>query len=245
MMAATECFASPWGKHGARRRKSVRLICCVLLLLTVLPLSGCGYSAYGLYDDKRLMDTITDDKGIATAIKTDLLNNSFSQGWGTAVYCYYGHVFLVGEVPQNMRDKAVTIARRHQGVRSVTTHWFSPATSGTSNLVLSAKLRTALISKGKLSSTRIDTEVNAGRVVLLGVVENAEERDLALDAARHVEGVTSVKSYLMTPLGGNEAALTPVSVDAARPAGSASKGAQGGTTAGTSAESPALEERSL
>ena len=217
----------------------MRLICCVLLLLTVLPLSGCGYSAYGLYDDKRLMDTITDDKGIATAIKTDLLNNSFSQGWGTAVYCYYGHVFLVGEVPQNMRDKAVTIARRHQGVRSVTTHWFSPATSGTSNLVLSAKLRTALISKGKLSSTRIDTEVNAGRVVLLGVVENAAERGLALDAARHVEGVVSVKSYLMTPPSAKDEGLTPVAIDPAP----RKEAAAGGSAAAP--KEPPLEERSL
>lgn len=224
----------------------MRLMLCVLLLLTMLPLSGCGYSAYGLYDDKRLMDTITDDKGIATAIKTDLLDNSFSQGWGTAVYCYYGNVFLVGEVPQNMRDKAVTIARRHQGVRSVTTHWFSPATSETSDLVLSARLRTALIRKDKLSSTRIDTEVNAGRVVLLGVVENAAERGLALDAARHVEGVTSVKSYLMTPPTDKNDALSPVAVDAASPSRPAGKGAATGSDAKSpAAEAPALEERSL
>lgn len=224
----------------------MRLLCCVLLLLTVLPLSGCGYSAYGLYDDKRLMDTITDDKGIATAIKTDLLDNSFSQGWGTAVYCYYGHVFLVGEVPQNMRDKAVTIARRHKGVRSVTTHWFSPATSETSNLVLSARLRTALIRKDKLSSTRIDTEVNAGRVVLLGVVENAAERDLALEAARHVEGVTSVTSYLMTPPTDKNDALAPVAVDAAPSSAPADKGTPTNSAGGhAAAEAPVLEERSL
>lgn len=218
----------------------MRPILCMLLLLTaVLPLSGCGYSAYGLYDDKRLMDTITDDKGIATAIKTDLLDNSFSQGWGTAVYCYYGHVFLVGEVPQNMRDKAVTIARRHKGVRSVTTHWFSPATSETSDLVLSAKLRTALIGKDKLSSTRIDTEVNAGRVVLLGVVENAAERGLALDAARHVEGVTSVKSYLMTPPSAKDEGLKPVAIDPAP----RKQPAAGGSAAAP--KEPSLEERSL
>lgn len=219
----------------------MRPILCILLLLTaVLPLSGCGYSAYGLYDDKRLMDTIADDKGIATAIKTDLLDNSFSQGWGTAVYCYYGHVFLVGEVPQDMRGKAVTIARRHQGVRSVTTHWFSPATSETSDLVLAAKLRTALIRKDKLSSTRIDTEVNAGRVVLLGVVENAAERGLALDAARHVEGVISVKSYLMTPPSSKEDSLSPVAIDAAPQAAPAAGGA-----GSSPSSSPALEERSL
>lgn len=217
-------------------------IVCLLLLLTVLPLAGCGYSAYGLYDDKRLMDTITDDKGIATAIKTDLLENNFSQGWGTAVYCYYGHVYLVGEVPQHMRDRAVTIARRQKGVRAVTTHWFSPATSETSNFVLAAKLRSALIGKDKLSSTRIDTEVNAGRVVLLGVVENAGERGLALDAARRVEGVTSVKSYLMVPPGGKEEPLTPVAVDPIRPSKTEKKADPAPKAQPVSAP---LEERSL
>lgn len=224
-------------------------IVCLLLLLTVLPLAGCGYSAYGLYDDKRLMDTITDDKGIATAIKTDLMENNFSQGWGTAVYCYYGNVYLVGEVPQHMRDRAVTIARRHKGVRSVTTHWFSPATSATSNFVLAAKLRSALIGKDKLSSTRIDTEVNAGRVVLLGVVENARERGLALDAARRVEGVTSVKSYLMVPPGGKEAPLTPVAVDPIRSGKSADKAGKPDKKADPAPEarpvSAPLEERAL
>ena len=178
----------------------MRPILCMLLLLTaVLPLSGCGYSAYGLYDDKRLMDTITDDKGIATAIKTDLLDNSFSQGWGTAVYCYYGHVFLVGEAPEKMRSQAIRLARRHKGVRSVTSHWFTPAKSDTGDFVLATKLRTELIGTSGLSSTRIDTEVNAGRVVLLGVVKDEAERKLAIRAARQVEGVKQVISYLMLP----------------------------------------------
>ena len=226
-----------------------RLI-CLIMLLAVLPLAGCGYSAYGLYDDKRLMDTISDDKGIATAIKTDLLDNNFSQGWGTAVYCYYGNVYLVGEVPQQMRERAVTIARRHKGVRSVTTHWFSPAKSETSNFVLSAKLRSALIGKDKLSSTRIDTEVNAGRVVLLGVVENDKERGLALDAARRVEGVTSVKSYLIVPPGSKETPLTPVSVDPIRTGKSAATGAHGAKDAPKAAPeshpaSAPLEQRTL
>lgn len=152
----------------------MRRLALVLLLAALAALNGCAYSAYGLYDDQRLMDTITDDKTLATSIKTALMNENFSGGWSIAVYSYYGNVFLVGEVPQNMQGKALAIARRYKP-RSVTPHWFSPAKSDTSNFALAASLRTDLIGAKGLSSTRIDTEVNAGRVVLLGVVKDDEE----------------------------------------------------------------------
>ena len=115
-----------------------------------------------------------------------------------AVYSFYGHVFLVGEVPENMQEKAVTIANRYKP-RTVTTHWFTPASSDTSNIVLGTKLRKDLIGTKGLSSTRIDTEINSGRVVLLGVVKDEAEKQLAIQAARGVAGVTAVTSYLMLP----------------------------------------------
>lgn len=176
----------------------MRRLALVLLLAALTALNGCAYSAYGLYDDQRLMDTITDDKALATNIKTALMNEHFTDGWAIAVYSYYGNVFLVGEVPRNMQGKALTIARRYKP-RSVTPHWFSPAKSDTSNLYLATSLRTDLIGAKGLSSTRIDTEVNAGRVVLLGVVRDDAEKRLAIRTARNVKGVTSVTSYLMLP----------------------------------------------
>lgn len=176
----------------------MRRLALVLLLAALAALNGCAYSAYGLYDDQRLMDTITDDKTLATSIKTALMDENFSGGWSIAVYSYYGNVFLVGEVPQNMQGKALAIARRYKP-RSVTPHWFSPAKSDTSNFALAASLRTDLIGAKGLSSTRIDTEVNAGRVVLLGVVKDDEEKQIAIRTARKVKGVTSVTSYLMLP----------------------------------------------
>lgn len=127
----------------------MRRLALVLLLAALAALNGCAYSAYGLYDDQRLMDTITDDKTLATSIKTALMNENFSGGWSIAVYSYYGNVFLVGEVPQNMQGKALAIARRYKP-RSVTPHWFSPAKSDTSNFALAASLRTDLIgAKGR------------------------------------------------------------------------------------------------
>jgi hyperosmotically inducible periplasmic protein len=176
----------------------MKRLALVLLLLSMALINGCAYTGYSIYDDQRLMGTISDDKELSAKIKTALLDESFSGGWSVAVYSFYGHVFLVGEVPENMQDKAVTIANRYKP-RTVTTHWFTPATSETSNIVLATKLRTDLIGTKGLSSTRIDTEVNSGRVVLLGVVKDESEKQLAIQAARGVAGVTTVTSYLMLP----------------------------------------------
>ena len=170
----------------------------LLLLFMLAGLNGCAYGGYGLYDDQRLVDTISDDKGMATKIKTALMNESFTGGWSVAVYSFYRHVFLVGEVPADMQGKALTIARRYNPL-SVTPHWFTPGKSDTNNIVLATRLRKDLIGTKGLSSSRIDTEVNAGRVVLLGVVQDDAEKQLAIQAARSVPGVSSVTSYLMLP----------------------------------------------
>lgn len=177
---------------------SLRAALLAALLLVCALAQGCAYSAYGLYDDQRLMDTITDDKALATSIKTALMKADFTGGWAVSVYCYYGNVFLVGEVPKDMQAKAVSIARSYRP-HSVTPHWFTPARSDTGNLSLATSLRADLIGTKGLSSTRIDTEVNAGRVVLLGVVRDDAEKQLAIKVARSVKGVTSVTSYLMLP----------------------------------------------
>lgn len=177
-----------------------RFLLPALLLLALSQVWGCAATLpYGLYEDKRLTDTITNDKGISTSIKTSLLQADFSEGWGTAVYCYYGNVFLVGEVPENMQQKAVDIAKTQKGVRSVTTHWFTPQKAEESDFIVRTKLRTNLIGAEGVSSTRIDTEVNSGRVLLLGVVGNEQEMAQVIKAAKATSGVTSVRSYLMLP----------------------------------------------
>lgn len=166
-----------------------------LIALLALALQGC---AYGIYDDKRLMDTMADDTSLAASIKAALLKEDFTEAMHISVYCYYGNVFLVGEVPKNKQAQALAIARSYHP-RSVTPHWFSAAKSSRVDLGLAADLRAALIGTKGLSSTRIDSEVNSGRVVLLGVVNDEKEKRLAIQCARKIKGVTSVTSYLMLP----------------------------------------------
>lgn len=158
-------------------------------------IQGC---AWGIYEDKRLLDTQASDTALASEIKAALLKAHFTDALAISVYSFYGNVFLIGEVPKNMQAKAVAIARSYKP-RSVTPHWFSKASSDRGDFLLAADLRSALIGTKGLSSTRIETQVNAGRVVLLGVAHDNAERQLAIQTARRVKGVTSVTSYIMLP----------------------------------------------
>ncbi len=166
---------------------------CLLAFL----LGGCA-NPYTIMDDKRLLDTMSRDKAIATSIKTALIEKNISSGMSLSVYCYYRNVYLVGEIPVYMKDRVVEIAEREHP-RSVTTHFFTKEKYGESDFLLATRLRAKLIETRGLSSTRVDTEVNAGRVVLLGIVESEREKKLALQAAKRVDGVRSVVSYLMLP----------------------------------------------
>ncbi|GFH63294.1 MAG: uncharacterized BON-domain containing protein [Candidatus Desulfovibrio kirbyi] len=176
----------------------MRQLMLLALVLTLLALPGCAVNPYGIYDDQRLTDTMASDKALASKIKVDIAGENLGVGWSVAVYSYYHNIFLIGEVPTDMQNKISTIAERHKPL-SVTSHWFYPATSDTGNVALAAKLRAALIGTKGLSSTRIDTEVNAGRVVLLGVVKDDAEKHLAEHAAQEVAGVTSVTNFLIIP----------------------------------------------
>ncbi|MBQ7584964.1 MAG: BON domain-containing protein [Desulfovibrionaceae bacterium] len=170
----------------------------ILLCFTLMLLQGCAYSAFGVYDDKRLLDTMSSDNALASSIKSALIKKNFSKGLAISVYCYYKHVFLVGQIPAHLQKTALIVAQS-KNPRSVTTHWFTEATAADSDFLLGTRLRTALIGAKGLSSTRVDTEINAGRVVLLGVVENEAERKIAIRTARQLDGVVKVTSYLMLP----------------------------------------------
>lgn len=180
----------------------MKKLCQLSLLLACLALvcliQGCA--VYSTASDERLVDTMGSDNAISGLIKKDLMAERFADGWNISGHCFYGHVFLVGECPKEMRAKAVKIAKRDKRVRSVTTHWFSPRVAETNNFVMATKLRSALIGTGNLNSTRIETEVNSDRVVLLGVANDSNERKTAVRAAREVNGVLTVTSYIMLPM---------------------------------------------
>ena len=175
-----------------------RLFQLTSLILVAFLLQGCAL--YGGATDQRLSGTMTDDKTLTTAIKTKLMADDVSSGWNISVYSFYGHVFLVGTCPKNLRSKAVTIAKKDKRVLSLTTHWFEPVAGGENNFILATSIRSALIGADGLNNTHFETEVDAGRVVLLGVARDAKERKAAVQTVRNVKGVNTVTNYIMLPM---------------------------------------------
>jgi hyperosmotically inducible protein len=84
------------------------------------------------------------------------------------------------------------------GVKSVTPYWFVPlkVRMTESDIALKLRLEKSLVGASGVTSSRIDSVVNSGRVVLLGITETAAERDAAISAARGTSGVRSVTSFL-------------------------------------------------
>jgi len=169
----------------------------LLVLCLAAFMQGCAI--WGAVDDERLSDTMASDKAVTTILKKNLYSESMSVGWNMDVFTYYGHVFLVGECPQDQRARAIDLAKKDNRVRSVTAHWFTEKESSDSDFMTATRLRSNLIGTKGLSSTRVDTVVNAGRVVLLGVVANEKEKQLAVHAAQTTTNVKSVTSYLFSP----------------------------------------------
>ncbi len=171
----------------------------MLMAIFILNLTACA-TVYSVFDDTRTSADVIDDTSIATSIKSQYLNTNFGAGWDVSVYSYSGQVFLVGEAPDYLQSKFVEIAKAQKGVKSVTTHWFIPLKYDGSDFMTSTRLRANLINAKNLSSNRIEVEINAGRVVLLGIVNDSGEKAIAINAAKATTGVVSVKSYLLLPV---------------------------------------------
>ncbi len=62
--------------------------------------------------------------------------------------------------------------------------------------VVNVKVKTALVNQEGVDAADINVETYRGSVQLSGFVDNDEERRLAIEAARRVEGVKSVRDGL-------------------------------------------------
>jgi hyperosmotically inducible protein len=99
------------------------------------------------------------------------------------------------------KNQAVKLAARVPGVKSVT-EYFLPkqkdAACGVGdNLAAEAKIRAGLIGDTDLSSTQIENKLVQCHAVLLGMVRSKADIERAVAIAKGVQGVRSVKSFLV------------------------------------------------
>jgi hyperosmotically inducible protein len=151
--------------------------------------------------------TQAEDKRLAMHIRESILTTDASQVLAITPHAYMGHVYLTGFIAnQAQADDVVVRVRALEGVRSVDTYLLpKPSDRSIANdETIKAKVKAQLgLSPGEVA-TRVDLEVLAGHVVLLGVVSSPQAIDEAGQLAAHTGGVTGVTNFLLLPEPGYE-----------------------------------------
>jgi hyperosmotically inducible protein len=185
-------------------------MCFALLLASSLLILGCstiastaGTSIYKVTVDERKVSTIAEDTKITITVLTKFIDDDLVKAQDISIFCYDGHVFLVGEYDLNEQKKrSLKIARSVEGVKSVTA-FLSPKSQNNScspldNLVISTKLRMKLIIDRDILSTNVDVETVNCTVVLLGIVGSKQDIKKVVTHAQNVTGIHGVKAFLKT-----------------------------------------------
>jgi len=178
--------------------RHIRIIYIVLTL--VIMTTGCG-TIYKSAVDKRSVGEQYDDQKITTAIRKKFTDDEKIKYFDISTYVYNGHVYLVGEYDTvDQKNQAVKLAGEVEGVKSVTDYFLpkkkDDACGTTTNLKLSANVKTKLVGDKDILSTQIEVKALQCNIILLGLVGSEDQIKKTISHAKTVEGVRSVKSFL-------------------------------------------------
>jgi hyperosmotically inducible protein len=187
-----------------KRTHFIAALGCLLGL--ILLLTGCPpKTIYEAVVDERSVGDQAKDTGIKADIVAEFAKDDTVEALGISVYSFNRHVYLVGQKENEAEEKrAVEIARNTEDVKSVTTYILQKKkgeekeSCGTTNsLEITAKVKSKLIGDGDIWSTNVEVQTVQCNVVLVGIVGSGKEIDKSIVHAKSVEGVRSVKSYLV------------------------------------------------
>ena len=179
-----------------------------LISLACLALSSCAVAAVGAVgaagvaavQDSTVGEAL-DDATASNAIKAELLNRSGEKFAGVDVEVSGGLVLLSGRVndPED-RVYAEGVAWRQSQVHDVANEIRIAAPGGfVSNVadeIITARVRTALITSRTVKSYNFNIETYDGVVYLMGIARTADELRHAAEKASVIGGVKQVVSYV-------------------------------------------------
>ncbi len=146
--------------------------------------------------------TEIDDTVVTTKVKAALLGDQDVKGFEFKVETRKGKVLLSGFVDnQALADRAISVARAVEGVKDVEngmTLKDGKQTVGNKvdDGVVTAKVKSALLSDPSVKSFDIAVVTRKGEVQLSGFVDNQAQIDRAIDVTRAVEGVQGVANEM-------------------------------------------------
>lgn len=177
------------------KKRTLPLLILALLACAFL-LSGCATRVVNAITNERSLGTVVEDTGIEASVKTKLVSEKALNIRDVNVYCFLGHVYLVGEAEGEFAQKAEELAAQVNGVKEVTGHFFPLGTTTTDDIALEAKINKEMLFAEKISSGKIYVDVWGGEAVLLGVLDNQVNINRAIALTKAVPGVKSVTSFL-------------------------------------------------
>jgi len=185
----------------------------IIITFVILPLLSCGCSSVLTTVAEQIYLTVTDCRNVKTilddtTIKLTIINEYHDDEYISAlnsldlsVECYKGHVYLVGEYDKPVqKERAVNIAKNVKGVDNVTSFLLPKNKNDicgiNENLEIMLSVKTHLIGDKDLWARNIDVKSVQCHVVLYGIVASDDKITKAIEHAKSVAGVRSVKSLL-------------------------------------------------
>ena len=150
------------------------------------------------------------DAGISTSVKSKLAADDTVKASQIDVDTRDKVVMLTGTVDSEiMKNRALEIARKTDGVKSVTDNLMVRTTTAAmppaepdpqrvalTDPALTTSVKTKLLANPDVSGLRIDVDTRDGVVTLTGTVSTQAEKDEALRIARETDGVKNVEDRL-------------------------------------------------
>lgn len=155
---------------------------------------------YGVATDDRSVSTQASDAEIEAQIKASLLSSPVSGTDSIHVFSTRGVVVLAGAVSpgSDAGRAAVQIAQGVAGVRRVETFYVNADPSSIGDVELRTKIKAAFVEDPTIDESQVDLGVYGGHVVLVGLVDNAQQAQQFVDDAQGVAGVVTLRSYIQT-----------------------------------------------
>ncbi len=183
----------------------MKKIFSVLILLTgfsllqgcIVPFVAGAAASAVVVNDRRNIQTMSDDQQIQyTAYQRIIADPSLTTGSHIVVETFDRNVLLVGEAPtEDIRDRVYAIVRALPKVNRIYNQITIGAPASAEELStdswITTKVRSEMLATRGLNSGQVKVITENGSVYLLGIVTH-EQAQLAVDVARHVNGVQRV-----------------------------------------------------
>ena len=184
-----------------------------IIIFFILPLLSWGCSSVLTTVAEQIYLTVVDCRDVNTILKDTNIKltiiNSFHNddeinalnSLDISIECYRGHVYLVGEYDRPVqKTRAIKIAKNVKGVEKVTSYLLPKNKNDIcgidENLFIMGNVKAKLIGDKDLWSRNIDVKSVQCHVVLYGIVASNDKITKAIEHAKSVKGVRSVKSLL-------------------------------------------------